>query len=282
MITLDDNFRYDHQLMTHLIESRKQVNGERILRDTNGIVQHGLLKGYPLHREATWVTSDIASQLLGLYEQEVCAVIWHLKSGRDRFIDLGAADGYYGLGLIALGHFERSYCFEIEQRSRASLTQRAHSLGIEARVAIYGDARADLPVLLAAKDIDLSRTVMLCDIEGHEFDLFDDDFLSLVRNAYVVIENHDFMRSERYEESARFRARAAKHFYLSEMFVGNRDLRRIPLIQDHWNDNDRWLLCSEGRAKLASWFVLTPLGHEPLTSVALNEIHMNYVRHHWP
>jgi len=40
--------------------------------------------------------------------------------------------------------------------------------------------------------------------------------------------------------------------------MGSRDLSTYPELQQ-WNDLDRWLICSEGRAQLMSWVRFDPL-----------------------
>lgn len=249
-------------------------------RLTGGIIQFGLLKGYALHSEATWHSNDIGSQLLGLYEQEVCALLWHLRERRDLLIDLGAADGFYGLGLVAAGGYARSLCFEIDPASRAALGHRRDGLGLADRVEILGDAKGDLPPLIRNQALDLSRAVVLCDIEGAEFDLFTDELLAQLAPACLIIENHDFDRASGCPRATDLVRRAARHFHVAEIHPGPRALHRIPLIAS-WNDNDRALLLSEGRLSLASWIVLSPLSGEPLTSEALSRINADYVRAHW-
>jgi hypothetical protein len=286
-ITVANDYYY-RGAVDGVLANHRVFLSNKLFQLTNGVVQHGILKGHVIDPNTTWRSSagDTGAQLLGLYEQEVCALLQHLSHDRPIFVDVGAADGYYGLGLVALDHFERSICFESDDRSRDALVQRAHALTIADRVQILGDARHDLPPLLAGGtaggviggNLDLSKAVILCDIEGHEFDLFDEHFLALTRDAYIIVENHDFMRPERYAASEGLRQRAAHHFYISEVFTGPRDLRKIPLLADHWDDTDRWMLCSESRAKLASWFVLSPLDSTPLTAEAIEDIRNAYVQ----
>lgn len=263
-----------------LIERRKAYNGGVLHRSTGGIIQHGVLKGYALHAAATWLSNDIGSQLLGLYEQEVCALLWHLRERRDLLIDLGAADGFYGLGLIAVGAYARSLCFEIDPESRAALGRRRDRLGLAERVEILGDAVGDLPAVIRSNAVDLSRAVILCDIEGAEFDLFTDELLEHLASACLIIENHDFNRANGFPLATDLVRRAGRHFHVTEIHPGPRTLHRIPLIET-WNDNDRALLLSEGRLGLASWLVLSPLSAEPLTPEALSRIQADYVRAHW-
>lgn len=266
------------EIVIELFEQRRLYNSEVVHAATKGVVQHGLLKGFELRGPFSWGTGDIGAQLLGLYEQEVCATLAYLSRRRDTLVDLGAANGYYGVGLIATGRFARSVCFEMNDAAREQLLANAAYFGVSDRVCAFHAADERFLALTESAGVDFSRAVFLIDVEGAEFDLLTADALHRLQDAYVIIENHDFLRPERYESSKSFVARAHEFFHVAEMHVGARDLRGIPLLEDHWRDADRWLLCSEGRAKLASWFVLSPRDGEALTRERLVELHREYVR----
>jgi len=61
-------------------------------------IAHGPLKGLKLHSESHWGNSDRGVMILGLYEQEILESLSHIGPQYTNFIDLGAADGYYGIG----------------------------------------------------------------------------------------------------------------------------------------------------------------------------------------
>ena len=271
----------DTALVTEVIEQRRVFNAQRLLEATGGVVQHGLLKGYRLRPPFAWGAGDVGGQLLGLYEQEVAAVLAHLCGSRDTLIDLGAANGYYGVGLVATRRFSRSICFEISDMARTLLHENAQYCGVAAEVSIHGAATPEFVEEAVSSGADLSRSVVLVDIEGAEFEILSKDVLHRLRDAYVIIENHDFMMPQRYELSAALMARAEGIFHVAEMKVGARDLRSLPLVDDHWTDNDRWLLCSESRAKLASWLLFSPRHAEPLTGQRLEAILAEYRQRQW-
>ncbi|WP_248321321.1 MULTISPECIES: hypothetical protein [unclassified Caballeronia] len=248
------------KMSAEVVEARRMYNGRRLWRATNGIVQHGLLKGYFLGERATWRYEDTGTKLLGLYELEVCELIGRIHGGRSTFIDLGAADGFYGIGLVSTGLFERSICYEIDQASRDNLRHLAIERGIANRVDIRGAATSGFADELAAQGVDFKDAVVLCDIEGHEFETLTGECLRTLRHAHVIVEIHDFMivGPQRHEWLPSLIARASEFFDVAEIKAGARDLSRIPLIADHWTDSDRWLLCSEGRAKPMTWLHFAP------------------------
>ncbi len=248
------------KMSAEVVEARRMYNGRRLWRATNGVVQHGLLKGYSLGERATWRYEDTGTKLLGLYELEVCELIGRIHGGRSTFIDLGAADGFYGIGLVATGLFERSICYEIDEASRDNLKLLANERGVGNRVDIRGAVTFAFADELAAQGVDFEDAVVLCDIEGHEFETLTQECLRTLRHAHVIVEIHDFMivGPERHEWLPNLIARASEFFRVAEIKVGARDLSRIPLIADHWTDSDRWLLCSEGRARPMTWLHFEP------------------------
>ena len=56
---------------------------------------------------------------MGLYEKEVLDFLDSAPSGYyDSFLDIGAADGYYGVGMLVGGVVKQSTCFEIAKIGR--------------------------------------------------------------------------------------------------------------------------------------------------------------------
>ncbi len=240
------------------VEIRRIYLARRLFEVTGGVVQHGPLAGFHLGERATWRESDNSAKLLGLYEQEVCALLARLATERSTLIDLGAADGFYGVGLVASGLFARSYCFEIVEQSRIHLAELAQASGVADRVHILGAATPAFFGELAPLGVEASESVVLCDIETAEFDVLDQACLTSLSRAHVIVEIHDFMIADGQARYAALLERARAIFDVTEIRTGARDLSQVPLVADHWNDSDRWLLCSESRAKLMSWLHLAP------------------------
>lgn len=259
-----------------VMEQRRLHNAQRVFEAVGTTVQYGLLRGYELVPPFFWGRGDVATQVLGLYEQEVCALLSYLSGKRRVFLDLGAANGYYGVGLVSVKRFDRSVCFELDPAAADALSHNAIRLGIREKIDIFGAAGSDFVEKISSVAVDLSQAVALIDIEGAEFDILTNENLEKLRNTPLIIENHDFMRPERYEASRLFVDRARAFFHVAEVKGGPRDLRQIPMLADGWNDHDRWLLCSESRAKLGSWFVLTPISDVPITEQLANTILTGY------
>ncbi|MEQ5839204.1 hypothetical protein N0A02_07100 [Paraburkholderia acidicola] len=245
-------------LSSNGVEARRLYLANRLMDITGGVIQHGPMRGYNLGELATWRVADNSAKILGLYEQEICELLAELGKTRHTLIDLGAADGFYGVGMVASGCYQRSHCFEIVDESRDNIRKIAASAGVGERVHLHGAATENFMAELQAYHVALADSVVLCDIETHEFDVFTEECLKSLSDAHIIIEIHDFMIADGKAKYEGLLSRAGQHFEIREIKTGARDLSTIPILSDHWTDSDRWLLCSESRAKLMSWLYLRP------------------------
>jgi hypothetical protein len=273
-----NEFMYYEQANRQIIGLRLAFLTQAIRERTGSVVQHGILKGYVVP-PGVWAEYVSGAYILGIYEVAVCALLDHLRKTRRLFVDIGSADGLYGLGLVATGAFDRSFCFEADPEQQDRLAARASALGIAHQTGFAGAADANLAVTLSDAGFALGDTVILCDIEGAEFDLFDEPLLQSLSAAHVIIELHQWVAGPEGAASALegLVRRAGKHFHVRMIDDGLRDMRGLPILQG-WSDWDTWLLCSEGRGRLMSWLWLAPLDETPLDARAIDALVLDYQR----
>ncbi len=255
----DEALQMLHAQFSHGADLYRFLLMRRVMHLTGGVIQHGPLAGYNIGQYATWREEDNASKVLGFYEQEVCALLDRLAGRCDVLVDLGGADGFYAVGMVARQLYRESHCFEIEDQSRANIAAIAAANNVADRVHLYGAATSTFARDLSAAGIDFRRAAVLVDIESNEFDVLTADCLHNLRHAHVIVEIHDFMRphdgAQRYAE---LRERAQVDFHVHSFTTGSRDPSSIPFLRQGWTDTDRWLLCSESRATLMTWLYLEP------------------------
>jgi hypothetical protein len=223
-------------------------------------VAYGPFAGLRLSDDAWWGAADRAAMLLGLYEQEILLELSGLPDRYTTFVDIGAADGYYAVGVLVGGMFERVRCHEVSAAGRKTIHANAVRNGVADRVTIRGYAGSDF--LDDFDEDDLAHSVFLFDIEGGEFDLLDADILEKLRHSIVFIELHPFHAEAGQEKVETLKSLARHYFQLSEFHTGGRDPSAFPELHGY-NDSDRWLICSEGRECLMSWLRLDPLESRP-------------------
>ena len=77
------------------------------------------------------------------------------------------------------------------------------------------------------------------------------------RNAVIFIERHDWAVVDGERKPARLLTDARELFDVTEIRTTSRDPSTLPELQV-FSDNDREILCPEGRAGLMTWLRLDP------------------------
>jgi hypothetical protein len=250
-----------NQLTQQALEARRLMLGRLLFSRLQGVVRYGPLKGFRLNEQQVWGQGDLGPKLLGLYEQEVLEKISAHQKKWDCVINLGAGDGYYGVGLVKSGLSARSICFEERDEGQAAIKRVADNNEVANRVTILGRADADFLANPALQDIDLSRTLIIIDIEGGEFSLLTDDLLQHLKDAELIIELHGRFIATNPNPEAALLQRLAQYFRCDVFSMGQRDLSSITELAN-LGDSDRWLLCSEGRPFLMRWVYCHPISQQ--------------------
>lgn len=227
---------------------RKDVGHDFIIR---GHFQHVLLP--PVF---SWSSGDRVSMQLGFYEREVTEYLQKVSGPSKIFIDVGAADGYFAVSLVAKRMFSKAICFEVSVESRRILCDNAVQNNVYEKIDIRGGASFDTLVRVIDQHADrLDKLVFLVDIEGGEIELLSSQLLVTLSQSILVIEMHPRYVAE--EVLADFKERCAINHDVSLIVSGARNPSEAPEL-DSWLDNDRWNVCSEGRYRGGLWLVLEP------------------------
>lgn len=239
------------------ITARRKVLGLELHKRFDGMVQAGPLKGLRLGSDPTWGAADRGPMLLGFYERCVTEQLATFSKEASVLVDIGAADGYFGVGVVASGLYSRSICFEMDPVTSEALADVARLNDVSDHITIFGAADASLMSKLSDAGVDPADAVFLCDIEGGEFGLFDDKLFDQLAHSRIVIELHNRMFGDGDARLARLTQSAERHFDIDFLLGGPRDPGIVPELQSLPED-DRWLLCSEGRSVYQKWLVLKP------------------------
>ncbi len=257
--TLSDiaNHIADHHpnILASLVDRRRRQVSNSVADFHKNTVAYGPLRGLKLRTDSHWGAADRGVMALGLYEREVLEVLEALPRSRDVFIDLGAADGYYGVGVLVNQLFAKTYCYEITPKGRDTIQANADLNGVADRVLIRGEATLQFFEEIPADE--RARALLLVDIEGGEFDVINEATFAAFAQAVVLIEIHDWIAGAE-AKIAKLRADAEATHSVTTLVTSTRDLsgfRELRML----NDNDRWLLCSEGRPRLMSWLRFDPI-----------------------
>ena len=235
-----------------------QLHKEKILHDAKTTfgtqVKYGIFSGMEISSNVWWGRHDFLSKLFGQYESHILSKLRELSKNYDHFIDIGAADGYYAIGLLHSKLYKTVTCFEISDKGRLVISENAILNNQSENIKIYGEANKDT----LEKEIDsLKSCVILCDIEGAEFDLFSKEVLKVLRNCEIIIELHDEFIGSGKDRRKRLMNDAQEFFEINFIERDN------PTPNDYeelkgWNDDLRQLAFSEGRPCRMDWILLTP------------------------
>ena len=239
------------------IVKRRNFLSNKLFEEFNGVVQYGPFKGFKFTPESWWGGGDKAAMLLGLYEKEILISLQNIPDRYKVFIDLGAADGYYGIGTLVNGMFEKSYCYEMNVVSQKIIKKNAELNNVATKVLIRG--LADKYFYKDFKNDEIDQSILLVDIEGAEFDLFDKNLFEKFSKSIIFIELHPWIfKNNGREEIQKLENNAREYFTIEKITTTSRDLSEFEELKE-WSDTDRWLVCSEGRPKLMTWWRLDPL-----------------------
>ncbi len=151
-------------------------------------------------------------KLLGMYERELDHCVDEICARRPAVVvDIGAAEGYYAVGMAVRNPQTRVVAFETEPHGQRQLAEMARINGVADRVEVRGKCEpADLQEALAtalAEPVtpEGKRTLaepaahgpggpaVVCDVEGYEQALLDPVAVPVLRGASVLVELHDFI-----------------------------------------------------------------------------------------
>jgi hypothetical protein len=137
------------------------------------------------------IGSAYIPKLLGIYERELSQCVEKICDSRpETIIDIGAAEGYYAVGLAIRNPRAKIIAFEMEQRGRDALIEMGALNGVSNRLDVRGKCE---PADLAAVLTDPESTVIVCDVEGYEKILLDPAAVPALSRSSILVELHDFL-----------------------------------------------------------------------------------------
>ncbi|MEM9791102.1 MAG: hypothetical protein AAF842_11950 [Planctomycetota bacterium] len=195
--------------------------------------------------------SGLAPRLLGTYEQELHGWVESVIASKPSLIvNVGAADGYYTIGLLRRLPEARSIAFEMLDKSRRHLTKSARINGVADRLDIRGacDAQA-LQDAIAGHD----GAVIIVDIEGAELDVLDPTVVPDLGRCELMIETHDGFRDGVTDAMVERLYRTHELSFVDELPRRREDVPADPpSLRDRWQD-----LTAEHRVIPQQWIVAT-------------------------
>lgn len=234
----------------------KKIVLKQLLYRLDGKVANGLLVGMKLYPKSYWGDYDLIPKILGEYEKDILEYIKYFLNDNKSvtFIDIGAADGYYAVGLARLKEINRVLAFETDSLGQKVIFENAILNNVSNKISIYGQASESIISLLE----DLGETILfLIDIEGGEYELLTLSLLDKFKRNTFIIELHPWLVRDGDIKTQELMSNANRFFNISFLSRKNYTTSSFPEF-DNLTEEQQLLVMSEGRFKKQQWVVFQP------------------------
>ena len=170
-------------------------------------------------------------------------------------MDLGAAEGYHLISLLKKKIFKTGQAYEIEKISRDILLKNATINKVNKKISIHSEANFN-SLKINLKNINQKKILFLVDIEGGEFDLFNEEFCRYFAESFFIIEEHSFNVLNK-RKITNFYNNINKHFKVLKIKDNSKNPFEFSMLDD-FSDDEKYLMMSEGRPQTMQWIILYP------------------------
>ena len=233
-----------------VVEKKRIILSSKISKIYNNTVQQGPFKGMIINEDQFWGPGDRSSKILGLYEKEIQDLIVSIQKDKNysTFVDIGGADGFFAIGSLVNNLFEKCEVFEISKKGRISIQKNSKQNNVYDSIKIHDKASKRSLI----KIDNINNSLILCDIEGGEYELFDEKLINEIYPSDIIIEIH----KDKENSLVNFEKRFTKTYSLTKITQEPRSLKNFKELENI-NDNNRALIMSEGRSGIQEWWHLS-------------------------
>jgi hypothetical protein len=215
-------------------------------------VQAGLFAGMVLPSRACASDGDLLPKLLGCYEAELHQTLESfIETKPGLIINVGAAEGYYAVGLARLLPNAFAHAFDSAPLALDICREAARLNGVESRMSIAGTCTPEILQLLLPR---ASNPLLVCDCEGYERELLDPHKVPALAGTTILAECHDFIGASITRTLAEQLGGSHQLYAVRE---GARDPNGSEFLQV-LGSLDRWIAVCEYRPCTMHWLVAQP------------------------
>lgn len=213
-------------------------------------VHHGPFKGM-LYPKAESVGSSLIPKILGSYEKEISDLIETFCSNNyTDIVDIGCAEGYYANGFALRNPKANIYAFDTDPNARLLCEAMAKINNHFDRLTIGSLCTSDTLLNIPYR----GKSLIFCDCEGYELNLFDELTIQNLKNHDFLIETHDFINIE---ISSKLESLFLSKDFVVKRFESIDDLKKartydIPEIRN-FSLLDRFRILQENRPRIMDW-----------------------------
>jgi hypothetical protein len=225
---------------------RNRVSEDGVI---SGVFQHLRYPSTQSFGSALW------PKLIGVYESELSGVMKSILKRRYKYsLDVGCAEGYYAVGLAVHGQVDQIMAYDISEKAQALCKEMAKENKVENKVTVLGDCGAEM---LANFDFG-QRSLIICDCEGYEKELFTIQNIYNLANCDILVEVHDFVDKEISHRLRQLFSMSHSVQCIKSISDSEKALKyKIPDIRES-NYEIKYRLFREGRPEIMEWFFFEP------------------------
>lgn len=188
-------FPFFNRLISYLSYQQKRVTRRRIEKqlEKSGLygdqVVAGPFRGMRYPPRSNWASCRF-EKIFGAYEFEIHDLLEKLiidKQNYEQIIVIGAAEGFYAVGLARAYPNAKLFAFEPEKQKTDVLRQMAEINGVSTQITV--DGFCDPTKLSSMKPS--GRTLVICDVDGYERELLNPSSIPWFSSADFILELHD-------------------------------------------------------------------------------------------
>jgi len=236
----------------HLAQARyRDILAEAVKR-FGAVVQTGPFSGMTVAIRSSWGDGDLLSKLLGCYEAELHeAMEAAIAAEPDVVVNIGAAEGYYSVGLACRLPNATVHAFDTSTDAQSVCREAARLNGVERRVDVGGHCAPETLQRVLARG---QRPLVVCDCEGEEVTLLDPARVPALLSASVIVECHEFVVPNCTQAIG---DRLVATHDLAVVTESGRNPNAFPFLQ-RYSSLDRWIAVCEFRPCMMHWLIATP------------------------
>jgi hypothetical protein len=249
LYALHEYFRFRRSLYEH---QKAQQTLEAIFEDLT--VRAGPMAGlkYPSFSS---VGSSLFPKLAGTYESELVPIISRLNTRYEVIIDIGCAEGYYAVGLARMFAEATVVAFDADESARNLCYAMAVINKVDDQVQIRGECTSEW---IAALDRSLP-TLIVCDCEGCERYLFDQNNIDALKNADLIVELHPMYQPDVREFLTNLFG-SSHHIQFVSSHDDKRKISDLPSQYGSLSEIEKLKMVQEGRSFSMDWLIAKSIG----------------------
>ena len=242
------------QQLKIIADARRRELLSFMFEKTQGKVQTGPFKGMTIIPFTSWGDGDTPAKLLGVYEDELHnCIIDAVGRAPDAVINIGCAEGYYGVGVGTLLPDAHHISVDIVPTAVDICSKNFEVNNVAKYECLLRLTSAAWVNQVASK---YKQPLLIVDCEGAETDLLDPGQAPALSTASIIVECHDCIQADITQT-------------LIDRFESTHDIQRIEQkFKDPYqfdflrelSDCDKWALVHEGRPSAMNWLYMTPKG----------------------